>query len=81
MIAYGYSVKGKDDPLVNVVEAAMHGFSECMKPSAFLVDMIPLRESPFLPTALLGISTSSSLSTTSAIRPGLVPWSGMESES
>ena len=61
MIAYGYSVKGKDDPLVNVVEAAMHGFSECMKPSAFLVDMIPLRESPFLPTALLGISTSSSL--------------------
>ena len=80
MIAYGYSVKGQDDPLVNVVEAAVHGFSECMEPGAYLVDMIPLRESSFLPVALLGKPISSFLSTTSAIRTRLVPWSGMESE-
>ena len=80
MIAYGYSVKGQDDPLVNVVEAAVHGFSECMEPGAYLVDMMPLRESSFLPVALLGKPISSFLSTTSAIRTRLVPWSGMESE-
>ena len=81
MIAYGYSVKGQDDPLVDVVEGAMHGFSESLKPGAYLVDMIPLRKSSFLSAALLRIPTSSFLSTTSTIRPGLVPWSGMENES
>ena len=80
MITYGYSVKGQGDPLVDVVEGAMHGFSECMTPGAYLVDMIPLRESPFPPVALLGIPISSFLSTTSAIRTRLVPWSGVESE-
>ena len=54
MIAYGYSVKEKDDPLVDVVEAAVRGFSECTESGAYLVDLIPLRESPFLPAALLG---------------------------
>ena len=80
MIAYGYSVKGQDDPLVDVVEACKRGFSECMEPGAYLVDMIPLRKSPFLPVALLGIPKYSFPSTTSAICPVLVPGSGMESE-
>ena len=80
MIAYGYPVKGHDDTYLGVVEAGMRGFSECMEPGAYLVDMIPLRESSFLPVALLGIPISSFLSTTSAIRTRLVPWSGVESE-
>ena len=41
MISYGYSVKEHDDPLLGVVEASVVGFSECMEPGAFLVDMIP----------------------------------------
>ncbi|KAF9649833.1 cytochrome P450 [Thelephora ganbajun] len=42
MISHGYTVKEHDDPIVDVVEAAVNGFSECMEPGAFLVDMVPL---------------------------------------
>jgi len=42
MISHGYSVNEHDDPFVDVVEAAVNGFSECLEPGAFLVDMIPL---------------------------------------
>jgi len=48
MIAYGYSVKEHDDPYVDTVEAAVNGFSECLEPGAYLVDVLPLRESCFL---------------------------------
>ena len=44
MIGYGYSVKENDDPYVEIVEAAVDGFSETLKPGAFLADMIPFRE-------------------------------------
>ena len=81
MMTYGYSVKGHDDTYMNVVEAAVRSFSECTEPGAYLVDVIPLRESSFLPAALPGILTFSFLRTTSAIRPRLVPWSGLEGES
>jgi len=47
MISYGYSVKEHDDPFLGVAEAAMSAFSECTKPGAYLVDMIPLRKSKF----------------------------------
>ena len=70
MIAYGYSVKEHDDFLVDVVEAAVNGFSECMEPGAHLVDMIPLCKSLFLPGAPVRMPTAPSLlSTSSAIRP------------
>jgi hypothetical protein len=68
MMAYGYSVKENNDPLVDVVEAAVNGFSECMEPGAYLVDMIPFRKSPFLPVLLGMPKTSSFLFTDSAIR-------------
>ena len=45
MMSYGYSVQEHDDPFVSVVEEAMEGFSETMEPGAYLVDVIPLRES------------------------------------
>ena len=48
MITYGYTVKEHDDPLVDAVEASMKGFSECMEPGAFLVDVMPFCKSPFL---------------------------------
>lgn len=57
MLSYGYTIKEHDDPYVDVVEAAVSGFSECLEPGAFLVDMIPLRESFFLPCSLLGMQT------------------------
>ena len=44
MITHGYQVKGYDDPIVDVVEAAVSGFSECLEPGAYLVDVIPLRK-------------------------------------
>jgi hypothetical protein len=47
MITHGYSVKEHDDPIVDVVEAAVSGFSECSEPGAFLVDLVPLRKSRF----------------------------------
>jgi hypothetical protein len=68
MIAYGYSVKS-NDYLLDVVEAAVNGFSECLDPGAYLVDMIPFRKSPFLPNALPRMPTTSSfLSASSATR-------------
>ena len=47
MITYGYSVKENDDPLVEMVEAALVGFSETLEPGAFLVDTIPSRKLSF----------------------------------
>ena len=69
MIAYGYPVKEHDDPIVDIVEAAVEGFSESMEPGAYLVDMIPSCKSLFLPGALLWMPTTSSfLPANSAIR-------------
>ena len=69
MISHGYPVKEHDDPIVDVVEAAVNGFSECMESGAYLVDTIPFCKSSFLTCALLRIPTTSSfLSTKSAIR-------------
>jgi hypothetical protein len=47
MIAYGYAVKEHDDPFVEVVEDAVKGFSETLEPGAYLVDVIPARQSSF----------------------------------
>ena len=56
MISHGYPVKEQDDPLVNVAEAAVSAFSKCLEPGAYLVDMIPLRESLFLYCAPIWIT-------------------------
>ena len=48
MISHGYSVKEYDDPIVDIVEAAVSQFSECVEPGAYLVDMVPLCKSLFL---------------------------------
>ena len=69
MISYGYPVKEHDDPIVDIVEASVKGFSESMEPGTYLVDMIPSRKPLSLPDALLWIPTTSSLlSTSSTIR-------------
>ena len=68
MISHGYQVKEHDDPIVDIVGAAVNGFSDTAEPGAYLVDMIPLRKSFFLPGALLEMPTPSFLSTNSAIR-------------
>jgi len=47
MISHGYSVKEHDDPIVDMVEAAVSQFSECVEPGAYLVDMVPLCKSLF----------------------------------
>lgn len=47
MITYGYAIKEYDDPIVDIVEAAMSQFSDLMEPGAYLVDMVPLRKSDF----------------------------------
>jgi len=60
MISHGYQVKEHDDPIVEVVGAAVDGFSDTSEPGAYLVDMIPFRTSLFLPGALLRILTISS---------------------
>ena len=54
MISHGYSVKEHDDSFVDVVEAAVNGFSVCMEPGAFLVDMFPFCKLCSLLGALLG---------------------------
>jgi len=54
MISYGYSVKEHEDPYLDVVEAAVHGFSECTEPGAYLVDLIPLRKSRFPRRRIVG---------------------------
>jgi len=87
MISHGYTVKEHDDPMVDIVEAAMDQFSECIEPGTFLVDMVPLCKS--LPSCRLtaGCINRISLSPSdlgapySAICARLVPWNGMESES
>ena len=83
MISYGYSVKEHDDSFVDVVEAAVNGFSECLEPGAFLVDMMPFCKLRFLLGAFLGmLKPSFSLSpTNSATCARLVSWSRMEGES
>ena len=86
MISHGYAVKEQDDPIVDIVEAAMSQFSKFVEPGAYLVDMVPLCK-PLIPRrpadgginrislSLLGRDVPSS-----AIRARLVPWSWMESE-
>jgi hypothetical protein len=37
-LTYGYTATTNNDPLVNVVEEAMHGFSVASEPGAFWVD-------------------------------------------
>ena len=87
MISHGYTVKENDDPIVDIVEAAMNQFSVCVEPGAFLVDTVPLCKSPFSrqPTAgginRISLTPSDLGAPYSAIRARLVPWSGMESES
>ena len=44
VVTYGYSVKEGYDPYVEIVEAGVDGFSETLRPGAFLVDTIPSRE-------------------------------------
>ena len=44
MISYGYSVKENDDSYVDLVESAVHQFSETSEPGAFMVDAVPLRK-------------------------------------
>lgn len=41
MLAYGYSAQLEDDPLVNIAEEAMGGFSKASEPGAFMVDRFP----------------------------------------
>ncbi|KAH8116168.1 cytochrome P450 [Phellopilus nigrolimitatus] len=41
MIAYGYSTQSENDPLVNIAEEAMVGFSKASEPGAFIVDRFP----------------------------------------
>ncbi|KAL5476745.1 hypothetical protein ACEPAI_2931 [Sanghuangporus weigelae] len=38
MLAYGYSAKSVDDPLVKIAEEAMLGFSRASEPGAYIVD-------------------------------------------
>ncbi|KAJ7862995.1 cytochrome P450 [Mycena leptocephala] len=40
-VTYGIRVRSSDDPYINLVEAAMHGFSIATIPGTFLVDTIP----------------------------------------
>ena len=59
MISHGYSVNEQEDTFVDRVEAAVNGFSECLEPGAFLVDMIPLCKSLSILGAFLGALTVS----------------------
>ncbi|KAG2353725.1 cytochrome P450, partial [Suillus spraguei] len=40
-IAYGYEVKGNNDPLINLADRAMDQFSRSTAPGAFIVDVVP----------------------------------------
>ena len=85
MITHGYSVKEHDDPIVDIVEAAMDQVSGLLQPGAYLVDMVPLCKSDFSRRSTAGGIDRLSLSPTgrdvpySAILARMVPWSGMES--
>ena len=57
MISHGYPVKEQDDPIVEVVAAAVDGFSDTSEPGAYIVDMIPFRTSLSLPSAPLSMLT------------------------
>jgi len=59
MISHGYSVKEHDDPVVEVVGAAVNGFSDTSEPGAYFVDVMPFRKSLFLPSLLLEMITIS----------------------
>ena len=50
-ITYGYDVQDSNDPLVNIAEAAVRGFSDASVPGAWLVDILPLCESESQPMA------------------------------
>ena len=54
MISYGYSINEHEDPLVELVEAAVNEFSEALEPGTFLVDIIPSRKLRFLHPHRLG---------------------------
>ncbi|KAJ7600505.1 cytochrome P450 [Mycena floridula] len=41
-LTYGYSTKGKDDPLIKIVNTGMEHFSETTVPNAFMVDVFPI---------------------------------------
>ena len=41
-ISYGYIVKDRADPLLDLVDRAMVQFSELTRPGAFLVDVLPV---------------------------------------
>jgi len=47
MISHGYSVKEYDDPIMDIVGAAMNQFCELTAPGAYLVDRVPLCKSLF----------------------------------
>lgn len=64
MISHGYSVNEHEDRFVDVVEAAVSGFSECLEPGAFLVDMVPLCKLPSILGAFLGALTMKSATCT-----------------
>ncbi|CCM01198.1 uncharacterized protein FIBRA_03246 [Fibroporia radiculosa] len=40
--SYGYHMRDQEDPLVNIVETAMSGFSALTTPGAFLADSFPI---------------------------------------
>lgn len=44
-ITYGYDVQDSNDPLVDIAEGAIMGFSQASTPGAWLVDIIPICES------------------------------------
>jgi hypothetical protein len=44
-ITYGYDAQDSGDPLIEIAEAALLGFSQSTTPGAWLVDVIPARES------------------------------------
>ena len=58
-ITYGYDVQDSNDPLVNIAEAAVEGFSQASVPGAWLVDIFPAceSESQLMATFLLSYTT------------------------
>ena len=44
-IAYGYEVKEKDDPLVELVDRSVRGFIKASTAGSYLVDSLHARES------------------------------------
>lgn len=45
MLTYGYKSANENDPLVQIVNDAMHGFSETTESGTFAVDVFPIRKS------------------------------------